>query len=330
MTTSTTTPCTHHSLEGTAFQAALERYVDENKPDPLVLQQIQAWEMEWNTDDALTTTSPDTTSLEPTDWLQGTLTWKSDYMVAQIDCSSCWNHKKDDDDDDKDKNKQGLYFVLKATLRFRTKHDNKHNKDDDNKDKKANDKIRTKMIQRLRQDDYIKKLLSSEEQNDNKDWKMLCEARVSIQQQQQPSSTATATTTSVVEQLEERVDVNDAVAEGLRRALFSASESSLDVIEVLLSLPLLPGSAHTLSFDCPLADRAKLRLLEDAMFDACEREGEEELIDDLKISTANNNDNSNKDESEEPPSKGGGGRPVKQQKTTKQQPNNRSNKRTKR
>merc|ERR1719506_499809 len=35
---------------------------------------------------------------------------------------------------------------------------------------------------------------------------------------------------------------------------------------------------------CPLADRTKLRLLEDAMFDACEREGEEELIDELRIS----------------------------------------------
>ena len=85
-------------------------------------------------------------------------------------------------------------------------------------------------------------------------------------------------------QFEERVDVIDSVAEGLRRGVFSSAESSLDVTELLLSLPFLPGSAHKV-VHCPLADRAKLRLLEDAMFDACEREGEDEIIDDLKISS---------------------------------------------
>lgn len=33
-----------------------------------------------------------------------------------------------------------------------------------------------------------------------------------------------------------------------------------------------------------LGDRAYLRLLEDAMFDACEKEGEDEILDDLNIS----------------------------------------------
>ena len=91
--------------------------------------------------------------------------------------------------------------------------------------------------------------------------------------------------------MEERVNVSDPVAEGLRRALFSQAESSLDLVEILLSLPILPtatssatATATALSFTCPLANRAKLRLLEDAMLDACEREGEDDLIDDLTIS----------------------------------------------
>jgi hypothetical protein len=84
---------------------------------------------------------------------------------------------------------------------------------------------------------------------------------------------------------EERVDVVDHVAESLRRAVFSQAESSLDVIEMLLALPILPMSVHDIA-PCPLADRAKLRLLEDAMFDACEREGEDEIIGDLQISPA--------------------------------------------
>ncbi len=35
---------------------------------------------------------------------------------------------------------------------------------------------------------------------------------------------------------------------------------------------------------CELAQRVYLHLLEDAMFDACEREGEDEFLDDLIIS----------------------------------------------
>jgi len=40
-----------------------------------------------------------------------------------------------------------------------------------------------------------------------------------------------------------------------------------------------------------LGDRAYLRLLEDAMFDACEKEGEDEILDDLNISCGNAKEN---------------------------------------
>jgi len=46
------------------------------------------------------------------------------------------------------------------------------------------------------------------------------------------------------------------------------------------------GGTTTTTTISILADRAYLRLLEDAMFDACEKEGEDDLLDDLNISDA--------------------------------------------
>ena len=85
--------------------------------------------------------------------------------------------------------------------------------------------------------------------------------------------------------------------------MFGHSEDNLDVLEIVLNMPYLPrgsfssggggeeGADPTVVLDattssalCELAQRAYLRLLEDAMFDACEREGEDELLDDLNIS----------------------------------------------
>lgn len=266
----------HHSLKAEAFIKALERYVDENKPDQLVLKQIQGWAMQWSSseedeDKSKTEISSDL-YFDPTDVLQGTLTWKSDYMVAEIECSCYWEPHHDSIS----KQQTGsLYFVMRAKLRFRNKHDNSEGETKKSKEeKKSEEKIRAKMIRRIKQDPYIKRLLPDTDTNtkESPDATILCEARVSAKD-----------ISSAAGKLEERVDVTDNVAEGLRRALFSQAESSLDVVEVLLSLPLLPGATHDISIHCPLADRAKLRLLEDAMFDACERAGEDELIDDLKI-----------------------------------------------
>lgn len=294
-------PTRYHSLKAEYFQRALERYVDENKPDPLVLQQIQGWDMEWSSSSFSSSPNNDTIKkalpFVPTDVLAGILTWKGEYMMADIQASCYWASQKNPSQDMEETNKMpcegSLYFVLRAHLRFRTKQDKKK-AEMKSKEKKAQDKIRTKMIQRLREDKFIQRLLSPPPNDSNKQKSstttasqqehstVLCEARITVksperktQQEQSPQQLL----------FEERVDVTDPVAEGLRRALFSQAESSLDVVEALLSLPLLPGSLHDLLIPCPLADRAKLRLLEDAMFDACEREGEDELIDELNISS---------------------------------------------
>lgn len=277
------------------FQRALERYVDENKPDPLVLKQIEKFEMSWTTTqqevsgDADNSGSsklgcPSDLSFTPTDVIHGVLTWKGDYMCAEIEALCCWApHVKSDSTGNTEIYKMpshgSLYFALRPTLRFRTKHDKRTGDESKSKEeRKADEKIRSRMIKRLKEDAFIKKLVPDTPKSEQAETEIiLCEARVSVNSPENDTDTR-------VSQFEERVDVTDSVAEGLRRGLFSSAESALDVAELLLSLPILPCKAHKI-IHCPLADRAKLRLLEDAMFDACEREGEDEIIDDLKISS---------------------------------------------
>lgn len=115
-------------------------------------------------------------------------------------------------------------------------------------------------------------------------------------------------------ELEERVNVDESILDGVRSAIYSHAEDNLDVLELLLNMPYLPriaggfifplcnnakgrggevgdpvsssftpDDATTMTIINELAQRAYLRLLEDAMFDACEKEGEDELLDDLTI-----------------------------------------------
>jgi hypothetical protein len=108
---------------------------------------------------------------------------------------------------------------------------------------------------------------------------------------------------------EERFVTEETVAEGIRRALWNTSSStSMDVMEfVLRYLPLLPvnndnndnndnkshaNTTTTASTSLPLplrlmAERAQMRLLEDALYDACENEGDEELVESLEIAATN-------------------------------------------
>jgi hypothetical protein len=183
-----------------------------------------------------------------------------------------------------------LYYSCHAQARFWTKSEisdrnkssasstNDNNNDDDSsaakKNDKAQDKIRTKMMARLREDSYISKhlLLLPQQKDDGKTPPVLW-AQANIQ--------VDAT------DLEERVHVSEDVSEAIKRAVWSSAETPLDVIELVLNLPCLPTTttdkSHIMT-TTPLANRAKLRLLEDAMVDACEKEGEDDLIEDLKIS----------------------------------------------
>jgi hypothetical protein len=109
--------------------------------------------------------------------------------------------------------------------------------------------------------------------------------------EEEPLILAQATIQVNDQHLEERVHVSEQLCEAVKRAVWSSAESPLDVIELILNLPSLPSMATSTddkTKKTPLANRAKLQLLEDAMVDACEQEWEGEIMGNLKISeTAN-------------------------------------------
>lgn len=94
---------------------------------------------------------------------------------------------------------------------------------------------------------------------------------------------------------EERVCWNEPTCRAIQQSIYGAAESPLEVFEFICSLPILPGTAHTsLHTVTKLADRLKLRLLEDATYDACEAEDSDAAttVEDLSL---DDNDNAKGD-----------------------------------
>lgn len=167
------------------------------------------------------------------------------------------------------------------------------------KERQMSRKLRSGMIKRLGADPLIRLLLVDEDKAAaTSDGKLLCEALI-----QHNNGTDDDQSNA---KCEERVNVNSELIEGVKNAILSQCEGNLDVLELLLNFPYLPrafkkedqsesscnnsissskGSEGTIQF---LSSRAFLRILEDAMFDACEKEGEDEMLDDLNISDDEN------------------------------------------
>ena len=216
-----------------------------------------------------------------------------------------------------------IQLTVSAKLASTSEHNSSTKMDEktgDCKDRATKRKLRAGMIKRLKSDHFVKKLLiddgdcdtskvaHSEKRgtdttmndcNMTKQGLPLCEALI---QQNKSSSSAFSSATQGMGtnggyELEERVNVDENSLEAIRKAILSHAEDNLDVLELLLSMPYLPRSglagdgnmdnadqsASTKTLQS-MAERAYLRLLEDAMFDACEKEGEDDLLDDLNIS----------------------------------------------
>lgn len=266
------------------FEKALDRYIDYHKPDPICRKQLEGWSLEWKTQQIQPKTdedASDTDSSSPgaSHQLSGTLEIAGEYMVILLEVVSRWRHTGAvAGGGSKAKQHYGEFlFSCHASARFLTKSELKKRKkqDKDAGKSKAEDKIRGKMVSRLREDDYISKLLSTSSDADEaeappSEKQMLAQAKIQFSP----------------DDLEERVTTSENVCEGIKRAIWSSAESPLDIVEVLLQFPFLPVTDLESSEDTTssLANRAKLRLLEDAMCDACEKEGEDELLDDLRIS----------------------------------------------
>jgi hypothetical protein len=132
--------------------------------------------------------------------------------------------------------------------------------------------------------------------------------------------------------LEERVHVSEDMLEALRRCIWShnttptnnqnntgppqedtsSGDDVLSILEWVLAMPYLPrkkdAMAAAAAADGPsqtcysttkttsLADRAYLRLLEDALWDECEKEGDNDLLNDLNLSTTDNDSSDGEEE----------------------------------
>lgn len=308
-------------LDSERFVASVKRYIDEDKPDVSQQKQMEAWRIEWKNGDgdllalalARKPQLPETTrtkaknggdlSLDTADCaVTGTLQIQGEYLRVSLVTACYWKGDCVDG---------SLFFSCHASASFVPPAEDAVEEDTatsaaaaagDSSSKKARKrqaKIRTKVVERLRNDDYIRKLLKTADTDDDDDDQQ--------QQQQKPRMLELCQATIRIRQsdqtLEERVRTSQVAAEAVRRAVFSAAESPLDVFDLVCRLPLLPSNSsnsdnsgtatdaathHQLQEQAiptttPLADRAKLRLLEDATYDACENEEEDEIVEELNI-----------------------------------------------
>lgn len=294
------------------FKAALVSHVDESKPDPLARRQIENLVLQWEPSSQQQEQGQEESSREAEEIQEvyGTLTLFGEYMSVSItsDCRWGWNSIGE--------NGSGcahatLSFRLVASAKFipqsqhkrlqnerlqRTKDAEKTAEKDsstsakvDRKEQRAQTKIRAGMIDRLINDFYIKRLLDldggsstvSGGKSDNEQVHLqhrICEAEI------EESFDSGGT----VKELEERVDVSEDALEGIRRAVLSQLDDNTSVLDLLLAFPyLINTQAETRNYGkgnaipLQLGHRAILRLLEDACIDACEKEGEDELLEDL-------------------------------------------------
>jgi len=280
------------SLATNLFYVSLKNYIEYNKPDPIARRQLESWKMNWSESDGCqndiaANASDDGTESgkEPVEWvpincIEGTLEICGDYVAVTLEMKCIWA------DGDAAKN-DGVQEDGRLSYTCRLKSGQLIEKKD--KEEKTQRKIRKKMISRLRQDSYIAKMLELGEENESS--AKLCLAQASIY------------VNASNFELEERVDVSEIAAETLRRALWSSTSSVLDVVDVILALPSLPcRSTDRVTTTTRLANRAKLRLLEDAMLDECEKEGDDQLIEDLSISKpAGSSKGDQKEEANSPP-----------------------------
>lgn len=167
--------------------------------------------------------------------------------------------------------------------------------------------IASKMKKRLEGDPFIRKLLScSRTKQQNFTGVSVCE--VLIQHKWPSNGSNDLRFDSSSPSVEERVDVSEEALEGIRRAVLSQTECNLTIMEIFISFPWLVTNTTSCGYRyrdrskmerCSwdrfmsvtamgvfrtACDRAALRLLEDALFDACEREGEDDIIEDLNLS----------------------------------------------
>jgi hypothetical protein len=308
------------------FRDALLHHIDESKPDQLVRSQMMNLKLLWEPSEILqqhehAIIKENRTGNEGTFWISGKLTLTSEYISVIIYAKCQWHISQNTGETtttdksvastlntlpeawNKDFQNE-FYFRLGATALLvpLTEYNKSTEKSDEEsekyqkierKERSMNRKLRSNMVKRLCDDPMIRQILVEKEEAASApvDGVLLCEALI---QRNETSNKHT--------KCEERVNVNSETIEAIRNAILSHCEDNLDILEILLSMPYLPRvgyyhekdkNEHNIDNNIKseetlkaLSRRAFLCILEDAMFDACEKEGEDEMLDDLNLSDA--------------------------------------------
>ena len=313
-------------LDDDRFTQSLRQYIADEKPDPIQTKQLESWQMTWtnhhHNDDAdggkkeARSENSDDSSIipilnfTPTHAISGTLQISNEYMILTFVTNCVWMG---------DMPKNGsIRFTCHASARPNNNKNTVSATSDgieapSNKKKKDSARHST-MVERLCRDEYIRKILlptTTDTENDihvTDDRHLFCSASIDIKSNEN----------------EERVYCDEAIGEAIRRTVYSSSDSVLDIVDLLFRLPYLPctsGSTSSSSSnnnssstnhpntdgtDCPavvttttkLADRVRLRLLEEATYDVCDNEPDDELVDDLSIQDKNKNDEDGDDDND--------------------------------
>jgi len=295
------------------FEMALASHIDESKPDPLARRQLEnltlQWEKSLQEQDKGPSDEPkglDNPKQAEAKEIRGSLTLCGECMAVSINSKCNWNFHPRGDKDGCAHASLSLQLIASAKFIPQSQHKrlmkerSKHRPDPeestgshgdgkspkiDRKEERAQAKIRAGMIDRLQKDYYCKRLLGLDGNAKSAEQTQLqcavCEAEIKV----------SFNSDGTLKELEERVDVTEDVLEGIRRAILSQLDDNTSVLDLLLSLPYLINTQKETRRDdkgneisLQLGHRMILRLLEDACIDACEREGEDELLDDLQIS----------------------------------------------
>jgi len=295
-------------LSTTIFHQYHEQFLQEQKPDPLVLKQLQSLHIEWKDgDDNDVNDLPKGAKFQidkHTNGTRGILTMMGEYTTVTL--KACCNWKVPVDNAS---SMCKMHFELYAQASFTPKSLwKRHAQPQENmgkKEERLNDKIRSGVMSRMKEDPYVRRIMKEETV-------LLCDTSIQFKLHVPPPPPAhtvenkedigtvhptctgvSPSSSSCIDELEERVYVSEDALEGLHRGLFSHMESSIFAMELLLAMPYLPQRSPSKNLDernykkleVMLSERVVLRVLEDVMINECEKEGEDDLLSDLHIST---------------------------------------------
>eukprot|EP00979_Chaetoceros_neogracilis_P017409 scaffold10218_cov240-Chaetoceros_neogracile.AAC.6 len=302
----------HVALSSEVFLQHYDQFLQEQKPDPLLLKQLQSLQIEWNDGLPFHATDPiehgATTNTTTNASTNGILTIVGEYTAVALQASCQWTV-----DVTSGMCKMHFQLHIQASASATTKEDGlalalkqNINATMTKKEERLQDEVRRRIMARLQSDPYIRRI------NNVKEKVLLCDALIQfklklkhpidvsiVDEQGDITNSATmipsfSTACTAMDELEERVYVSEDSLEGLRRCMFSHMESPIFAMELLLAMPYLPqrhGSKSMVmdeermdeKFRGMLSERVILRVLEDVMVDECEREGEDDLLSDLNI-----------------------------------------------